>query len=249
MAKRSVALLLSAFAASVVLTTPSDAAGQLMYGCCTRPACGKVCKLVCETKKLTVFGYGCECKDICIPGPSLPGCKHCCTICCGECGGNCCCQEEPAKLEFCWRDWCACGCAKPRTVKVLTKYQAEKEICWYHWEVVDACGCGCGDGRSEGCGEGVDCGADCGCVYKEAPADAQIGAVVELTEEERVQLASRITDTQEVAALQQPATEMVAAADYDQIVATQEQAVPSEEAAADSPWQKMRNLFRLPGQE
>ena len=132
-------------------------------------------------------------------------------------------------------------------MKVLTKYQAEKEICWYHWEVVDACGCGCGCG--DGCGEGVDCGADCGCVYKEAPADAPIGDVVELTEEERVQLASRITDTEKVAASQQPATETVAAADYDPTVAAQEQSVPSDEAAVDSPWQKMRSLFRLPGEK
>src|SRR5215211_4736760 len=30
-----------------------------------RPACGKVCKLVCETKKLTAICYGSESKDIC----------------------------------------------------------------------------------------------------------------------------------------------------------------------------------------
>ena len=128
---------------------------DLMFGCRNRPACGKVCKLVCETTKITVVGYGSKCDTICVPGPSCKGCKHCdCTCCptdaCGPCGTNdgdvccgpcckgCCCEATPAKIEFCWRDWVARGCAKPRTVKLLTKYQAEKEICWYHWEVVDA---------------------------------------------------------------------------------------------------------------
>ena len=80
---------------------------DLMYGCCSRPACGKVCKLVCEPTKLTAVGYGCECKEICIPGPSRPGCKHCET--------RCCCDNEMEgarpKIEFCWYDWFACGCA------------------------------------------------------------------------------------------------------------------------------------------
>src|SRR5690349_4966148 len=47
----------------------------------SRPACGKVCKLVSETKKITAIGYGNECKSICLPPPSEPGCKHC-DCCC-----------------------------------------------------------------------------------------------------------------------------------------------------------------------
>src|SRR5262245_13940383 len=161
-------------------------AGDLMFGCCTRPACGKVCKLVCEKKKLTAFGYGYECKDICIPCPSQCGCKHC-DVCCGECkcedNCGCCCTPAGPACKFCWRDWFACGCAQPRTVKVLTKYQCEKKIDWYHWEVVDA-----------GCCDGINCcdtvGANAATpaanpattlaaeqfdVYKAAPAGANVG--------------------------------------------------------------------------
>src|SRR3989304_2141859 len=61
--------------------------GELMFGCATRPACGKVCRLVCETKTLTSTCYGSECDTICIPGPSRRGCKHFCTKSCG-CGGG-----------------------------------------------------------------------------------------------------------------------------------------------------------------
>lgn len=208
-------LLLGALVASGVMAAQPGAAGELMYGCMTRPACGKVCKLVCETKTLTVTCYGCECEQICIPGPSQAGCKHCSTNCCngvcgrgydcgyndlgcdivdccGSCGCGCgcddgCCNHAP-KCEFCWRDWCACGCARPRTVKKLTKYEAQKEICWYHWEVVDSCCCGC----CCGCDDARGCADGCDCVYKEAPAAAKIGDTFELSAEEQAEIASRV---------------------------------------------------------
>jgi hypothetical protein len=152
-----------------------SAAGDFFYGCRSRPACGKVCKLVCDTTTLVSVGYGCECKQIAIPGPSCAGCKHCET--------RCCCDDDVKgcrpKIEFCWFDWCTCGCARARTVKVLTKYQAEKEICSYHWEVVDACGC---------C-----CPGPCHCVYKPAPPEAQVGDVLPLGDDEQVQLASYVS--------------------------------------------------------
>jgi hypothetical protein len=149
-----------------------------MYGCWGRPACGKVCKLVCGTTKLVAVGYGCECDSICIPGRSQQGCKHCSTTCC--CDNDI--EGCPPKIEFCWYDWITCGCARPRNIRVLTKYQAEKEICSYHWVIVDACDCGCGDHS------GTD--VACDCVYKEAPADAQLGDVLELSQDERAQLTS-----------------------------------------------------------
>jgi hypothetical protein len=214
----------------LVFACPANS-GECMYGCCSRPACGKVCKLVCETKKLTVTCYGSDCKQICLPGRSVPGCKHCCVTCCGcggcgpeneccsegccgcqgcGCGpcGNSCCREELPKCEFCWRDWFPCCCGKPRTVKVLTKYEAKKEICWFHWEVVDACTCGCGCGP--GCGytiqgqaapiHGSTKPAECKCVYKPAPADAQIGDVIELSPTEKIELAKRVPELKEMIA-------------------------------------------------
>src|SRR4051812_44939365 len=103
----------------------------IAHECCLnmrRPACGKVCKLVCETKKITAIGFGNECKNICVPPPSCAGCKHC-AVCCGQC--KCepcqCCETSAPRCEFCWRDWFACGCGQPRSVKVLTKWQAEKK--------------------------------------------------------------------------------------------------------------------------
>ena len=162
-----------------------------------RPACGKVCKLVCETKKLTAIGYGNECKTICLPGPSRQGSKHC-AACCGKCKCDpcICCQESAPKCEFCWRDWFACGCAKPRTVKVLTKWQAEKKICWYHWEVVDASSC---DGvtksdASVDAKNGVSTQAPgTNAFFKPAPEGTELGDVLPITDAEWVKLSAAMT--------------------------------------------------------
>jgi hypothetical protein len=106
------------------------------------------------------------------------------------------------RCEFCWWDWTPCGCGKPRKIKVLTKYEAVREICSYHWEVVDACSCGCAegcDGSCEACCGACDCAAVNGkaaksrCIYKPAPEDAEIGAVLAVSEAERIELVAFLT--------------------------------------------------------
>lgn len=157
-----------------------------------RPACGKVCKLVCETKKITAIGYGSECKDICLPPPSRQGCKHC-AVACGECKCDpcACCQSTAPKCEFCWRDWFACGCSCPRSVKVLTKYQAEKKICWYHWEVVDAASCDCTSFQNSAASEmGIVQSPISRDYYKAAPEDSKVGDSLAVSPEEWVKLAT-----------------------------------------------------------
>jgi hypothetical protein len=168
-----------------------------------RPTCGKVCKLVCETKKLTSICYGSESKDICLPNPSRAGCKHC-AVCYGKSTGDECgsCQSCPPKCEFCWRDWFACGCAQPRTVRVLTKYQAEKKICWYHWEVVEAACCDCvsQSGPAEAADK-IPATRSGRTIYKSAPKDAELGAVLPVSDEEWVKLAAVLSpDPTEIAA-------------------------------------------------
>jgi hypothetical protein len=169
----------------------------------SRPACGKVCKLVCDTKKLTAIGYGVECKSMCIPEPSRAGCKHC-AVCYGKDDGKPCdgCPNCPPKCEFCWRDWFACGCAQPRTVRVLTKYQAEKKICWYHWEVVDAGCCDCASPSEPASPTEKNAAKHAGrAIYKSAPDGAQLGETLPVSEEEWVKLAALLSpDPTEVAA-------------------------------------------------
>lgn len=174
--------------AVICLLQSAEAADEFLVDL-PSPSCGKVCKLVCETKKLTSICYGCESKDICIPDPSREGCKHC-AVCYGKDAADSCgdCQSCPPKCQFCWRDWFACGCAQPRRVRVLTKYQAEKNICWYHWEVVDAAGCDCMT-RSGRAAPGETAAAQARrTIYKPAPENAELGAVLSVSQEEWVKL-------------------------------------------------------------
>jgi hypothetical protein len=75
-------------------------------------------------------------------------------------------------------------------VKVLTKYQLTKKICWYHWEVVDASCCDCVGGEAA-----VNSGAEIvevpasHSIYKAAPENASIGDAVPLSDQDRVKLA------------------------------------------------------------
>jgi hypothetical protein len=234
MTPRSIALL-AALALTIIPAVQVEANGELMFGCWTRPACGKVCKLVCETTTLVVECYGAECEQICVPGPSQPGCKHC-SACCGECEPGVAC---PPKCEFCWRDWCP-SCAQPRSVKVLKKYQAEKEVCWYHWEVVDGCNCGCGCGK--GCEPGgcePSCGCDC--VYKPAPADAQIGDSLELSDEESAQVVAWKATRPEKDAVQQ--AEALRTTGGDVQPASQVNAAAGDQSTQPL-WQKLSGMFR-----
>lgn len=213
------------------VTAANAPAGELMYGCCARPACGKVCKLVCETLTIATTCYGCECDLICIPGPSRPGCKHCSTTCCG-CGcnaacddgscGSCGCQSQTPKCEFCWRDWCASGCAKPRTVKVLTKFEAEKEISFYHWEVVEADGCCCASAGVDGNNPA------CRCVYKPAPPEAELGDVFAVTADERGELVAWHPAAQNDSNIQLVTAET-------EVKTTNVKTVAAESAAAETP--------------
>jgi hypothetical protein len=109
----------------------------------------------------------------------------------------------PPRIEFCWYDWFACGCAKPRTVNLLTKYQAEKEICSYHWEVVDAACCDCVtvDGKPV---QNRD-------IYKPAPEDAELGDILAVSDEEWNELASvlGIEDSNSTLVADQPAAKTI----------------------------------------
>ncbi len=76
-------------------------------------------------------------------------------------------------------------------MKILTKYQAEKKICWYHWEVVDATCCECvADNGAASSGIGIAEAQGSRSFYKPAPENAQIGDVLPVSDEDWVKLAA-----------------------------------------------------------
>jgi len=90
---------------------------------CEAP-CHKVCRVVCETKKVPKVEYSCECEDFCVPGPS-----HCSTYC-DECG-----HKQHVYTPT---------CAKVRTRTKLVKKETTTEKKTYKWVVENVC-CNCAD--------------------------------------------------------------------------------------------------------
>jgi hypothetical protein len=116
------------------------ASGALAAGDCCCAHCGcacsgqKVCRLVCEEKKVDVICWGCKCEDFCVPGPSKPGCRHCECVC-GDCSAPCDCTVPHAKSKaFVWTDWVP-GCASIFTKKKLMQKIVTKTVPSYKWVV------------------------------------------------------------------------------------------------------------------
>jgi hypothetical protein len=120
-------------------------------------------------------------------------------------------------------------------VKVLTKYQAEKKIAWYHWEVVDACNCGGPEAAAPDASK-------CPIVFKAAPDDAQIGDAIELDAADRTELAAYLSsDGQELAAAPQTAGTGVAEHSASSADANGEADQP--QAAKPAVWQRLVKML------
>lgn len=112
--------------------------GRCAHCGCADP-CQKVCRLVCEEKKVEVVCWGMKCEDFCLPCPSKPGCEHSecvCQDCEAAAAGIC---TVPQK--FVWSEWCPRG-AKMFTKTKLMKKVETKTVPSYKWVVEDLCsGC------------------------------------------------------------------------------------------------------------
>jgi hypothetical protein len=110
--------------------------------CGRRSVCNKVCRVVCEMKKVTKVVWTVECDEFCAP---LPGCGHGC----GSCGDACGCGEE--SCDSCAKDACAelrsrplvaPKCGKVRCRKTLVKKEITCEVPAYKCVVEFRCpGC------------------------------------------------------------------------------------------------------------
>ena len=123
---------------AVVVTLASRArAGN---GCCAHCGCAEgcqqTCRLVCETKKVTVVCWGCQSEDFCIPGPSTRNGQHCETVC-----EDCTDPKAPSvsPKKFVWSEWIPGGTAKVYTKHKLMKRTVTKMVPNYKWVVEDLC--------------------------------------------------------------------------------------------------------------
>lgn len=117
------------------------AVGAIAGDCCSHCGCNscrKVCRLVCEDKKVDVVCWGCLCEDFCLPKHDKRGCEHCKMVC-----ADCTKPREPGApyvkpKRFVWTDWCP-GCATMHTKKKLMKKTETVTVPSFKWVVEDLC--------------------------------------------------------------------------------------------------------------
>src|SRR4051812_35136558 len=92
----------------LVVAAITNIVGQLHadHTCCAQcggtDGCQKVCRLVCETKKITTICWGCQREDFCIPGPSSVACRHVDYVCGDDTDPKAPCSEPK---KFPWTEW------------------------------------------------------------------------------------------------------------------------------------------------
>ena len=135
---RAISKICLGLAALAVLGLASRglAGGGHCAHCGCQADCHKVCRLVCEEKKVPITCWGCKCEDFCVPGHSKACCQHCETVC-DEDAADCDAPCTHAK-NFVWTEWIP-GCAKIFTKKKLMKKTVTKKIPSYKWVVEDLC--------------------------------------------------------------------------------------------------------------
>lgn len=107
---------------SLMLLSCRFAAAQCCDHCGCQSDCYKVCRPVCEIKKVPKVTYGCECEDFCVPG------KSCRSVVCDECGNK--------KHVY------TPTCGEVRTRTRLVKHENMVDKVTYKWVVETVC-CGC----------------------------------------------------------------------------------------------------------
>ena len=137
------AIHMAAFVAAALIfanARPSRA-GDCCCAECGCQQCRKVCRLVCEEKKVEVICWGCLCEDFCLPKDDKANCKHCKMVC-----ADCSTPHDPdapcvLPKRFVWWDWCP-GCATMHSRKKLMRKTETVTVPSFKWVVEDLCsGC------------------------------------------------------------------------------------------------------------
>lgn len=106
------------------------------HRCGASGACNKVCRLVCEDKKVEVICWGTLNEDFCLPCHGREGCEHC-EIVCNECSSD---PDAPTSKpkRFIWTDWLPTK-AHMYTRTKLMKKTITKTVPTYKWVVEELC--------------------------------------------------------------------------------------------------------------
>ncbi|MBC7818932.1 MAG: hypothetical protein IAG10_18750 [Planctomycetaceae bacterium] len=110
------------------------------FGCCAHcgglEGCQKVCRLVCEDKKITVIQWGCKAEEFCDPGPNKLGCQHEDFVEDQSQDPKAPCSEPK---RFVWTEWIPGGHTKLYAKKKLMKRTVTKTVPSFKWVIEDLC--------------------------------------------------------------------------------------------------------------
>lgn len=123
----------------VLVATRGDGGQPRCDGCGQHGDCQKVCRLVCEEKKVEIVCWGQKREEFCLPGHSKRSCKHVEQVCddCEESSD----PDEPHSppKKFVWYDWIG-GCAEKTCVKhKLMKKTVTRKVPTFKWVVEALC--------------------------------------------------------------------------------------------------------------
>ena len=131
------------FAIALISVLLVQTGAKAQSGCDSCGCDDQVWKLVKTTRVVKDVCYGCECDEVLMLGCGTKGCTQCETIDCDGDGCDkkgCCDGSMSPKCKIRWTSWIP-GMAKPKGVKKLVKYEVEKEVCVWQWQLVASCGC------------------------------------------------------------------------------------------------------------
>lgn len=128
----------TALALTMAITLAHSVVAEDCRRCGCKEGCEKVCRLVCEEKKVEVICWSSKDELFCLPGPSQRDCKHCEEACesCHDRDGFM--RWFATPKPFVWTEWIP-GCATLHTKRKLMKRTITKKIPSYKWVVEDLC--------------------------------------------------------------------------------------------------------------
>jgi hypothetical protein len=104
---------------------------------CRSCSCRKICRLVCETRKITTTCWGMACEDVALPGPSEPVCRQ------GEMVNPLMADDRnliTRPKRRVWTLWRPPEGPDVFTKRKLMKKTISKSVPSYRWIVEDICG-------------------------------------------------------------------------------------------------------------
>jgi hypothetical protein len=104
---------------------------------CKSHSCRRICRLVCETRKITTTCWGMACEDVVLPGPSEPVCRQC-DIVNPQSAQDRNLVAQPKRRV--WTLWRPSEGPDVVTKRKLMKKSVSKTVPSYRWIVEDICG-------------------------------------------------------------------------------------------------------------